>query len=56
MPTFIVKKETYYTVEAENQYHADNKVAKLGADAEYAAENPVANFVEKVEIAEVVKH
>ena len=54
MKTFIVKKETYYTIEAENEHHAENKVAKLNSDADYASENPVNNYVEEVKIAAVI--
>lgn len=54
MATFIVKKETYYTIEAENEFHAENKVAKLNSDAEYAEENPVASYVEEIKIAAVI--
>ena len=52
--TFIVKREVYYTIEAKNEFHAENKVAKLNSDAEYAAENPVNSYVEEIKIAAVL--
>lgn len=52
--TFIVKREVYYTIEAENEFHANNKVALLNGDAEYAEHNPVNNYVESVSIAAVI--
>jgi len=54
MKTFIVKREVYYTITAENEFHASNKVSKLNTDIEYANENPVSDFIEKTEIAAVI--
>jgi hypothetical protein len=44
---FVVKTEIQYEIEAENEYHAANKVAKLAKPNDYASATPVKTLVSK---------
>lgn len=44
LKTFKVRRVVEYIVEAKNEYHAENKVAKLATNSEYAAETPVSEL------------
>ena len=44
LKTFKVRRVVEYIVEAKNEYHAENKAAKLATNSDYAAETPVSEL------------